>query len=332
MLVAVIGISALGYFWGRNSIRSKVEPGRFRIVGDSMAPTLTAGEVCEWRPISAELEIGDVVAVEWLGKQRVKRVAALPGDLVELERGRLLVNQQRLEDLLAARTHQDSIPPALVPVAATEQDWIEIRGGQEFFPGRCWVFAYHNPHAGRRITPIMDDYPVNVSVKRTLHPVDRLVVSIQFPQGHGEFDRSKDDPPSPTLAVFYHSDFDHSERSFRFATLNQGRATSREATHLAPLDEAQISALQAAMDSNHQIAILHSGQTRPQITVHREIEYRDDRKQAHRNYPRQIGPAEVFLVGDNVPVSVDSRQWGPIPLRAIIARLHKKGSGAFLVD
>lgn len=34
--------------------------------------------------------------------------------------------------------------------------------------------------------------------------------------------------------------------------------------------------------------------------------------------PWNLGPAEFFLLGDNSPVSIDSRTWGPVPTRLIV--------------
>lgn len=65
-----------------------------RIRGRSMQPTLTHGQVLLTRPAGGDIAVGDVVVI-WTapGKRCVKRVAAKPGDVVELEAGRLYVNQ-----------------------------------------------------------------------------------------------------------------------------------------------------------------------------------------------------------------------------------------------
>ena len=194
-----------------------------------MAPTLTAGTVCQCQAISADLRIGDVVAVDWSGKRRVKRVAALPGDVVELDRGRLLVNQQRLEDLLADRDFRGTIAPARVPVAASDQDWNELSVRHLNYPGRCWVLEYRNRHAGGRVTPIMDDYPGNHSVRRILNPVDRLAVSVGFSNqlhelGLQDMDAGGTDWSAPSYAFFYRPG-----SSVWLTQLKRGHATSRDA-------------------------------------------------------------------------------------------------------
>ena len=34
----------------------------------------------------------------------------------------------------------------------------------------------------------------------------------------------------------------------------------------------------------------------------------------------QLGPDEYFLLGDNPPISRDSRQWGPVPGRLLVGK------------
>lgn len=60
-----------------------------------MHPTLTHGQLLLTRPRGGRLEVGDIVVIAMEGGERyAKRIAAGPGDLVELEAGRLFVNQR----------------------------------------------------------------------------------------------------------------------------------------------------------------------------------------------------------------------------------------------
>ncbi len=70
----------------------------FLVSGHSMAPTLRSGQLGLTRPRPARLRSGQIVVVTRPGSPRlVKRVAGLPGDLVELEAGRLRVNGESVD-------------------------------------------------------------------------------------------------------------------------------------------------------------------------------------------------------------------------------------------
>jgi type IV secretory pathway protease TraF len=39
-----------------------------------------------------------------------------------------------------------------------------------------------------------------------------------------------------------------------------------------------------------------------------------------KNEPEQLGPDEIFVLGDNSAESQDSREWGPVPLSQMLGR------------
>jgi len=67
-----------------------------RIRGRSMQPSLRTGDLLLMRPAARRITVGDVVVLAGPDHRRryVKRVAAGPGDVVELEDGRLYVNDR----------------------------------------------------------------------------------------------------------------------------------------------------------------------------------------------------------------------------------------------
>lgn len=71
-----------------------------RVHGRSMQPTLRAGQLLLTRPAGRHVAVGDVVVLSTTvpGALYVKRVAAGPGDVVELEAGRLYVNDRPWDD------------------------------------------------------------------------------------------------------------------------------------------------------------------------------------------------------------------------------------------
>ncbi|QDV41827.1 Peptidase S24-like protein [Stieleria neptunia] len=281
----------------------------FRIVGDSMAPTLVDGEVCQIAKCRT-LQIGDVVAIRWGGKRHVKRVAAVGGDVVDRVGGRLTVGGKRLEDRLAERDTDEFLSPALVPVSSQPHHWSRDAA----VPSRL-VYSHHNPHQAGRITAVMDDYPSNETVRRVLNPVDRLVVEIRA--------RDKDAAPLAPLRVFF---FD-AQHAMVSTTTTTGWARFRDAAAVAVEDlaadlapgTAGQSERRGMLDAAHPIAVELGRRQASRYTLHvyREIEYRDDRPSGNVKYPITLDNDEVFVVGDNVPVSVDSRALGPLPRAAI---------------
>ncbi|WP_149205387.1 signal peptidase I [Actinotalea subterranea] len=71
-----------------------------KVAGESMAPTYRPSDLLLTRRAGragAHVRRGDVVVVRHLGVRIVKRVVGLPGDVVELEAGRLLVDGDPLD-------------------------------------------------------------------------------------------------------------------------------------------------------------------------------------------------------------------------------------------
>ncbi|MHB1166570.1 MAG: signal peptidase I [Candidatus Nanopelagicales bacterium] len=71
-----------------------------RVAGQSMAPTYRSSDLLLIRPVgraSAPAQRGDVVVFCHGDLRMIKRVVGLPGDLVELEVGRLFVNGEPVD-------------------------------------------------------------------------------------------------------------------------------------------------------------------------------------------------------------------------------------------
>jgi signal peptidase I len=315
--LATIAICVSGYYLGGWTARRTpgvddvaVETG-FRIVGDSMAPTFWPGEICHARPHHSTLRIGDVVAISFDGQPRIKRIAAVGGDVVDLAEGRLLVNGRRLEDVIADRVDDDFVRPAWVPVESGQDDWTHPPSAPDWI-----VYAHHNSHQAGRVTPIEDDYPFNHSVRRILHRVDRLVIGIR----DASPEQSTAEVP-PFKVVF----FDH-RHSIVSTTTRNGDARFRDARPVTENDATASTPPTEVIDAAHPIAVRIDPFQRSRYTLHiyREIEYRDDKRDGTVDYPVQLPNDEVFVVGDNVPVSVDSRHVGPLKAADIHQVLTKQ--------
>jgi hypothetical protein len=60
------------------------------------------------------------------------------------------------------------------------------------------------------------------------------------------------------------------------------------------------------------------------LEVWRSLEYRLRKRDRRSIYPIRLADDEVFLVGDNVPVSIDSRNHGPIRRDQIMGRIQPR--------
>jgi hypothetical protein len=59
------------------------------------------------------------------------------------------------------------------------------------------------------------------------------------------------------------------------------------------------------------------------VRIYHDIYYasqNEERGVAEPMTPIVLGPHEVFVLGDNVPVSLDSRLWGPVPLGLLVGK------------
>lgn len=88
-----------------------------RVAGESMAPTYRPADLLLVRPVGRAgppVGRGAVVVVRHDGRRMLKRVAGVPGDVVELAAGRLFVGGVSVDGrprIPAARTRTWSVPP-----------------------------------------------------------------------------------------------------------------------------------------------------------------------------------------------------------------------------
>jgi hypothetical protein len=148
-------------------------------------------------------------------------------------------------------------------------------------------------------SPVWDDYPYNVTLSRTLFPVDRLRL-----RGTAESDVRL------TVAFWSEAGNVAAER-----TLIGG-----EAFCVSYFDGATSEGLPVA--ASQPVAIrIEGAATLRDLKIERLVEYRLNPRSRSAIYPLRLGADEWFLVGDNVPVSIDSRDWGAIPVDQIFGRV-----------
>ena len=121
-------------------------------------------------------------------------------------------------------------------------------------------------------SPVLDDYPVNVNLSRRLQPVTRLIVR-RIPKAHAGSD--------PEIVIWNPDD---------------------EGFFKAPVSRSSPVA----------IRVPDRRVDPTEIEIRRVVVYRLRRGNDHSRYPIKLGDEEFFVLGDNVPISVDSRDWGPV--------------------
>lgn len=267
-----------------------------------------------------ELRRGDLVAAEWSGELHLKRIVALPGEVVALDGLRLQVDGRRLEDLLYEQSSPFGLPWFAVDVDAArdvsrwfppsdDSGWICSASRNWEYDGEGksdWLVYHHRSvHDHQRPSRVWDDYPMNIGLQRKLHGVDRLRLraDIQCPQ-------------TVTIEVAFWSEA--GSRIIRTSCVGQ-QQISLEFAAGEPADSLPVDAQQPVA-----IRCVAGSARLADLSIDRLVEYRLRPHDAQDRYPLSLGPQDYFLLGDNVPVSIDSRDVGAISSEQIIGRVKKR--------
>ncbi len=264
------------------------------------------------RSVSSSLRIGDVVAIGGEDAMRIKRIVALPGDLVELNGVSLLVNGETVHKAMRVHDDLDVPTPVLLFEMDNRRELSRWRGkGWQRNQQRAWTsgnkdwLIYHHRSIHQRNQPscIWDDYPYNVGLSRKLQPASRLALNTKVVcKNEGRLE-----------VVFW---IDGQMVGVTCDVDGQCELSissdDAKAVEFAPVSAETPVAIRV-IEGSVQLSCLQ---------LARRLEYRlrphDDRSR----YPIRLGSSEYFVVGDNVPVSLDSRDFGVIQERAVKGRVE----------
>lgn len=241
---------------------------------------------------------GEWVAFTQVGHDAIKRVVGIPGDTIAVRGLKLLVNGRPIQ------FDRDDAMSSMIPVDLNDHRersrWQETTG--------AWMVYHHaSVHYQNRSSQVWDDYPVNFGLSRRLEPVENLIVS----------GTPVSASPDCTLEVMFWSSEGSvsSERSVPVGSdfrVDQRTLTGNE---MLPLKTEE---LPVAPEKPVAIRVLRGTAKFANLAVHRPIEYRLRPRDDRKNYPMTLSSDQYFVLGDNVPISVDSRDFGPITSNQII--------------
>lgn len=277
------------------------------------------GDVVEVQPLESpqNLAFGDLVAVRWNEQLNVKRIVALPGDLVEADGLRLIVESSRVEDLLRQQRTRFELPRLLVDDDTRRESsrWTPAEADSQWKRrnDRSWkwtgtrrstwlIYQHQSVYDNDRPSPIWDDYQFNAGIARQMHEVDRIEVSgtaIANAEASLEF-------------AFWS---DEGSRLVSIPLLGERTFTLSDFDGVAQGD------LPVSPERPVAVRVSNGPVELQELRIERLIQYRLRTRDDRSRYPLRIGAEECFVLGDNVPVSLDSRDDGPVPLANILGRV-----------
>ena len=279
----------------------------------------------------------------------VKRIVGLPGEQVGLRDGNVLINDEVITKrvdvrrALRHRIHREQQSsrrwrPDDVRRWQLRNDVWEHRDSSA--ESTSWLQYQH-----QRAQPITDDITYNAGLTRQLNLVNELMLSMEISvRGEGSIRLDLNDG-SATAQI----DFVLPEGSVSLMESGQRgpdfelAATSREQLvngsvllELSNFDHELLLVIDGHVELRRPWPRLHgAGVERPfsigvqglevwlrELTVYRDIYHSGH---AVGTVPPatthwQLGEDEYFLLGDNAPVSVDSRVWGPVSARLLLGK------------
>ena len=278
-----------------------------------------AGELLAVDSSKRDFQIGDVVAVRKDDKLAIKRILALANDTVDIRQGRLLVNGKTLERLLAHQSTELPPPWMLVDcdLAKKPTRWhseSKSRPSQWKFDqhsatwqhtGKTWstwlVYRHQNVHDHSASSEVFDDYQFNANIARKMHPVDNLSLT---------FDTS--------VAIKAKIAFWKASGPV-VSTINQSYSVRADSFGSTPLiDQKAATPNSVPISKTSPIALqVYGPATIGPLRIERPVEYRLKRESRRDIYPLVVPAEHCYLIGDNVPISVDSRDYSVLPLTSI---------------
>ncbi|MDG2382710.1 MAG: S26 family signal peptidase [Pirellulaceae bacterium] len=332
--------------------RFEYEPGT-RIPGDRVI-------LNRWDGLTANIQRWDLVAAtDPLHARRlvVKRVVALPGERVSIEHGNVLINgklvrkslpQLRAMAILVSdepAPQKRSIPSSWLPLKP-EKGWSQQHGIWSYSRNTAVTAAYSwlvfspRERLGRQPTAVFDDYPYNQSTSRQLQVVNDLLLTVEPETENCDELKFRLQQSDQVWEVVL--DFDRREIQW----------VSQNETLISPRLPSQISMVELAICDGQlllgingkpvlmEAAVAIWGVRSPvisigarsgnlklkRLSVARDVFYLPPRRTLLENdFSWQLSKEEFFLLGDNCPISIDSRdpRYGPFDKSHLLGTVRR---------
>ncbi len=259
-------------------------------------------------------EVCDIVAIAGPDRVRIKRIVACPGQTISQPAAELLCDGKRIANhgvwmLVHDDGHRRGADSCWT--ATTQHGWTKREAGFDAEAdaensSRSSMLRYGHRAAYNRLKPdrVRDDYAANANESRRLREVDRLGLRVICCVER------------PATMQFWHWRSSGTQVVTRQLSIGQ---------HQLCIDwQAAQSIDSSSIDAEHPLAITidHGALSLGAIQVVRPLFYwLDTRHPQAVKLPLVLGGDEYFVVGDNVPLSLDSRHHGPVNRRDLLGKV-----------
>ena len=274
------------------------------------------------RETAAPVSVGDLVLVDRLrwhlspanqprrSRWTIKRVLAVGGSTVDVDDQDCLTIDSKLPGQADAAIAPEwiEITPWIDLAVDSETKQPKTKSRWQSTSPNVHLFRHHSVHDFGLASPIFDDIPFNVSVARGLHPVTRLRVEGRRFQ------------PRTMIDVVF-AGIDAPAHRKVISDENGDWATSVNLDGGGPDPPGVVDCETAAVSRSTpvQLKVGSAGEVR----LSKSIVPRANRWN-RSPFPVRLADDEYFLVGDNWPVSLDSRNWGPASRAVIVGRVIRR--------